>query len=120
MYIAWPAVQRSSLEKAVRRVHAKDVDPSALGSQQYRFSDAGIEAQFATGHALYEWGNICDVEETDTHVFIYLSPVKAVIIPKNDTLHGATGTEIVTKVRESIAANAEQPPQAKRRAGPES
>ncbi len=76
MYLKWH----------VRRTAAKAYQdremPTFGGTRTLELSDEGIEESNEDGSNTVPWDKIESIDETETHVFIFIGPVQAAVIPK--------------------------------------
>ena len=66
----------------------------------------GVRIELQHVDARYDWEIVGDVIETPMHVYVHLGPVRAIVIPLNETLVGASREEIVHAFR----SNRKSPP----------
>lgn len=53
-----------------------------LGSKSYEIGDSGVTESWQHGEAKFRWAGIHGVEETSSHVFVFVDRCAAMILPK--------------------------------------
>lgn len=74
----WRARARKYLDKLYREGRASNV----LGNHELEITDEGLFARSPLGEGKNYWDKLGPVVETDTHLFIHVTPLAAHIIPK--------------------------------------
>lgn len=78
-YLLATAIDR--LSKA--RAHRKFLSTPYFGTTAHlRLEAEGVRVKGVYGESLVYWGSILRVEETPTHIFLFLDPKQALIVPK--------------------------------------
>jgi hypothetical protein len=77
IWAAWPGIWRRWARKAILRVVGG-------GTERHRMTiePAGLREQTEKNDSLNMWSGVQRINDTDTHVFVYVGPALAFIIPK--------------------------------------
>ena len=67
----------------MRTAARSDMSPSALGYHVLTVDEAGVTERTTLGSSHRTWAGIERVEETPTHLFIYIGRQSAFIVPKS-------------------------------------
>ena len=81
--------------RRARKFYEKGPAPALLGDQALEISDAGLSHSDAFSRSEIAWSAIVDRGLTSRHIFLFVSPVQAIVIPKS-SLQGAPWEEIVS------------------------
>jgi hypothetical protein len=73
-----------------------------FGPTRYVFSATGVEAERNDSSSRLAWSRSLSVENTPTHVFIWLSPTNAWIVPGRDLSGGLNTTILAERLRTLI------------------
>lgn len=73
--------------RSIRRSMARNLTKSSLslgvaGAYSLTSEDAGLREHNPSGSSFVEWPSVHAVHETETHVFIYIAPLQAHVVPK--------------------------------------
>ena len=81
LWFAWPALWTWVTKRNVLR-HAKSGVLGTPGPCRIWLDEAGVHEATPTGTSSVAWAGIDRVEENDRHVYVFVAPVQAYIIPK--------------------------------------
>jgi len=98
---------------AFRARHAARPDPDGylLGPFTIAFSARGIETVKTGARAHYTWSIVRDLDWTEQHLFVWLDPVAAIIVPLRDLPTGLAAAQLREEIRalQSAGAGAAEP-----------
>lgn len=79
VWVRWlgPWQLRRCLRRAVRRLYG--VAP--VTSHELTLTEAGIEESSSEGNTFYSWSGIPEITRTNTHLFLFVGPAAAHIVP---------------------------------------
>ena len=86
VYLAWPSVHRAqvkrSIQKIVAKLHAENAGDGLLGAHSLEFESDGLVERTAVNEMHQTWAGIPRVDITAMHVFIFVTPTTAFLIPR--------------------------------------
>lgn len=92
-------VRARAIAQNVRRMFGSKPDPTTFGMHLVALDHDGVTIELTSVHARYDWEIVGDVVETPAHIFVHLGPVRAIVIPLNETLVGAHREDILHAFR---------------------
>lgn len=95
--------QRNS-RNLVRAMLKEGSTDGMFGPQEIEIDDSGISKRSDVRGSFAAWSVVRRLDETDTHVFVYVSSIEAHVIPKNRVTSGDLSAFINT-VRDRVAEN---------------
>lgn len=105
MWMLWPWAQRRAIDSQLNKL-AKTGDLGRLGDTVLTWDDSGLTESAAASQAIVGWERVRRVEETASHVFIFLGELEALIVPKRA---GAGVAELVRAAQARRAAREQEP-----------
>lgn len=85
--ILFPALWKRRIRKNTLKAYGTGGNKALLGKHAIRVEEDGIAGTSDFGEGITRWAAIEKIEATDSHTFLYISAVTAIVIPKN----GITG-----------------------------
>lgn len=98
-FVLLTVVRARAMAQNVRRMFGAKPDPTTFGSHRVTLDRDGVRIELEHIDARYDWEIVGDVVETPMHLFVHLGPVRAIVIPLNETLTGAHREEIAHAFR---------------------
>ena len=95
-FFALPSVTRDQRRKAIRKLYSQTPD-TALGPQTMSLGPEGLDIASPNGDSHLRWSAVQRVALTHDHVFIFLGPLKAVILPLHQ-LDVSVRTEVLASL----------------------
>ena len=79
VWVLWlgPLRQRQCLRKAVNKLYGDE----ATTSHEVTLTETGVQEAGSKGKTFHSWDGIRELTRTDTHLFIFVGPVSAHVIP---------------------------------------
>lgn len=74
--------------RTIHRIYTEGPNPAALKDVEIEVMDTGILARTDTVETRIAWSAIQDIVSTQTHTFLHLSPLRAIIIPHQKVVEG--------------------------------
>jgi len=65
-----------------RRKLYPNEDGFMLGSKSYEIDESGVTETWQHGHSVFRWASICGVEDTPSHLFLFVDRCVALTFPK--------------------------------------
>jgi len=103
VFLFFPWMNASITEAKVRALHTGGANPTVLGSHRMAFTSDSIDVESSASRHSFNWSTIQSLVETERHLFVYVGPTRALIIPTNGTLHGASVKEIIAEIKNHVA-----------------
>ena len=103
--LAAACLTRRDWSRLASRYVPEELSPSVYGRHELQLDEFGIRVENDFGKTEVKWSAISRIGETDSHVFLYLAPNQAIVIPAA-SLSGASLAEIKANARSSAAAAA--------------
>jgi hypothetical protein len=82
-----------------RRWSLPDEAGVILGSVRMEFSSEGIRTLRENSVAVAQWSTLKDVTRTDTHLFLWVDPLSAHIVPLRDLPEGLDAGAVIERIR---------------------
>ena len=83
--LAYPSVMRNMMEKSaeryIRRMHSRETAPGLLGRHELEFHPDVFTEKTSVNESKYTWDAIDRVTASDAHVFIFIGPLLAFVVP---------------------------------------
>jgi hypothetical protein len=76
-----PMTMKRSIERATKRMYTRDRQKDLLGQHKTVLDGESVTDESRFGTARYEWGAVLSAPRTEGHLFLYVSPESAMIIP---------------------------------------
>ena len=96
---------RRDWARLARRFMPEESSPAIYGAHELFLDESGIRIENSLGTNELRWAAIVRVGETDSHLFLYISPNQAIVIPAA-SLIGPTVEELSTSIRSLALAAA--------------
>lgn len=88
--------------RQVRRNYSDDKPNASTGRHELTLKDDELVEISETGSRSARYDSIRNIDETEQHVFVYLGPLEAHIIPKSTDIRGLDG--FMDELRSRVAA----------------
>jgi hypothetical protein len=98
-----PRFIRRARQKQVKRMYAEGENKGTIGYQRLSIAPSSMTNSSDQGESRINWSAVERVEETHDHIFIYISALMALVIPR-ETASGADLSDFVGRVRRFVAA----------------
>jgi len=82
-FFAYPAFHRSEVIREFRKATREGDNRSILGHHTITLTQENIFIKAPGGASTYTWSSINKVAQNDKYVFLYVSSINAIVIPKN-------------------------------------
>jgi hypothetical protein len=116
LFAIYPGLVRATLRKNIQGMLREGRNQTMVGPQRQTFTPEQIVSSSSVGTATLSWATVERIAKTDTHIFVYLSAVSAIMLPRrifpNDAAYEACFTTLsqyqqgagsATAARESVA-----------------
>jgi len=96
-FLFYPRVLDNAALRQAGRAAGDPANLHCLGQKTVTLSPEQMHVQAAGEESTIAWSNVVKVERTDDHIFVYLSTIEAIVIPRA-SLEDASFDEVWTKV----------------------
>ncbi len=103
----WLAYQTHWTERNLGDQRKQDPDGFVLGPSSIVLDGTGIEIVKAGSRSRYAWSIVQDLAWTDRHLFVWLDPVAAFIVPLRDLPTGLDPAQLKEKIHAFRSAHAQ-------------
>lgn len=100
MWFGWPRFARRSVTAQLRRLSRQGA-LGRTGPVRLRWDDTGLHEDAIGASATAEWSRVDRVEETAEHLFLFLGPLEALVVPRR------AGGAVVTLAQEARTRTAQ-------------
>jgi hypothetical protein len=94
-----PLFYRGHIILRTRRFLQRYPAPDMGVTQTFTLNEAGIGQEIPDHTCWHSWAQISEAVVTKRHLFIHVGPVRAFIVPDNDSLKGASLPDIARQLR---------------------
>jgi hypothetical protein len=78
----YPWLHRRARRKFVEQAVAGQADGGLFGAMEMQLAPTGLTVANRVARSLVDWAGVRSIEESPTHLYLYVSGVSAMIIPK--------------------------------------
>lgn len=98
-FLAYPSVHDDSAMKRIRKLADEPDNTKVFGTVMMTLSPEGLRASRPGAETTLAWSRILKLVETTDHIFLYVSALDAIIIPRR-SIEGASFEDVRTRLRE--------------------
>ncbi len=108
VYRMTPALMLRATPRTVRRMLRDEANRGMIGAQQITLAPDALIFRSELGECRYAWETIERIATTPEHIFIYVTPITALIVPAR-ALSAAERDAFVEAARSALPAHASSP-----------
>jgi len=82
IFLIYPSLNRSSIIRRTRKLLSEGDNKPILGHQTITVLPEGLFCKTYSGESRLNWSSIHKIEGDKTYIFLYISAINAIIIPK--------------------------------------
>jgi len=105
VFFAYPKVYDDSILKRLKRIMDDPENTKAFGRQTVTLSPDGYHSSRPGAEATIAWDHVVRLAETSDHVFLYLSAIDAIVIPRR-SVEGASFEDVKARLCEYVGKTA--------------
>lgn len=91
---------RATVRKNLQGMLREGRSQTIVGPQRQTFTEEQITSRSSVGSATLSWAAVERIAKTETHIFVYLSPVSAIMLPRRIFPSDAAYEECDTTLRQ--------------------
>lgn len=84
-----PSIDENLSLRMLKRILAQNENKYWLGSQELTLTPEHIMGKNEASEAKYQWKTVNKIEVTDTHMYIYINSVSAIVVPRKGIIEGS-------------------------------
>lgn len=100
LFAIYPGIVRATLRKNIRNMLREGRNQTMVGPQRQTFTPEQITSSSSVGSATLSWATVERIAKTDTHIFVYLSAISAIMLPRRIFPSDAAYQECDTTLRQ--------------------
>lgn len=82
LFLMIPKIMNSSLRKRLKKMMLEGDNGDMFAEKEYIIDELGIKMNSANSSGFYNWNSVIKVDEDEKNMYLFVSTVQALIIPK--------------------------------------